>query len=65
LKVDETGKTSHNRIWAVGNVVNPMANVPMAIGAGAFTGGAVNGMLVEDDFARAAARAIASPGVAV
>lgn len=50
LTVDSTGKTSHDRIWAIGNVVNPMANVPMAIGAGAFTGGAVNGALVEEDF---------------
>ena len=50
LAVDPTGRTSHERVWAVGNVVNPMANVPMAIGAGAFTGGAVNGALVEEDF---------------
>lgn len=50
LTVDPMGKTSHDRIWATGNVVNPMANVPMAIGAGAFTGGAVNGALVEEDF---------------
>ncbi|GAB3600539.1 NAD(P)/FAD-dependent oxidoreductase [Microbacterium tumbae] len=50
LQVDQTGRTSHDRIWAVGNVVNPMANVPMAIGAGAFAGGAVNGALVEEDF---------------
>ncbi|MGO1849168.1 NAD(P)/FAD-dependent oxidoreductase [Microbacterium sp.] len=50
LKVDPTGKTSHPRVWAIGNVVNPMANVPMVIGAGAFTGGAANGFLVEEDF---------------
>lgn len=50
LTVDPMGKTSHDRIWAIGNVVNPMANVPMAIGAGAFTGGALNGALVEEDF---------------
>jgi len=55
LTVDETGRTSHDRIWAIGNSVNPMANVPMAIGAGAFTGGAVNGALVEEDFAIAQA----------
>ncbi len=50
LTVDATGKTGHDRIWAIGNVVNPMANVPMAIGAGAFTGGALNGALVEEEF---------------
>lgn len=59
LSVDQTGRTSHERIWAIGNVVNPMANVPMAIGAGASTGAAVNGALVEEDFdvAQGAARA--------
>ncbi|MGO2745393.1 NAD(P)/FAD-dependent oxidoreductase [Microbacterium sp.] len=57
LSVDQAGKTSHDQVWAIGNVVNPAANVPMAIGAGAFAGGAVNGALVEEDFdlARAAA----------
>lgn len=50
LTVDQTGKTSHPRIWAVGNVVQPMANVPMAIGSGAAAGAAANGALVEEDF---------------
>ena len=50
LQVDEMGRTSAARIWAVGNVVNPGATVPMAIGAGAFTGGAVNMALVTEDF---------------
>ncbi|MGO1318600.1 MAG: FAD-dependent oxidoreductase [Cellulomonadaceae bacterium] len=49
LAVDATGRTSDKRVWAIGNVVNPMANVPMSIGAGAFTGGAVNGALVAWD----------------
>ncbi|HIY67664.1 MAG TPA: NAD(P)/FAD-dependent oxidoreductase [Candidatus Agrococcus pullicola] len=53
LAVDQAGKTSNDRIWAVGNVVNPMANVPMSIGSGSFTGGAVNGALVEEEFDRA------------
>lgn len=53
LKVDDFGKTSDERIWAIGNVVNPMANVPMVIGAGALTGAALNGALVEEDFAAA------------
>ena len=50
LDVDPTGRTSHPRIWAVGNVVNPMANVPLAIGSGALAGTAVNGALVEEEF---------------
>ncbi len=55
LTVDQMGKTSHDRVWAAGNVVNPMANVPMSIGAGAMAGSAVNGALVEADFAAAEA----------
>ncbi|QJA00236.1 NAD(P)/FAD-dependent oxidoreductase [Leifsonia sp. PS1209] len=50
LTVDQAGATSHPRIWAAGNVINPMATVPMAVGAGALAGGAVNGALVEEDF---------------
>lgn len=50
LTVDQAGKTGHPRVWAAGNVVNPMATVPMAVGAGALTGGAVNGALMEEDF---------------
>ena len=50
LTVDFAGKASGRRIWAIGNVVNPMATVPMAIGAGATTDGAVNAALVEEDF---------------
>ena len=44
----------------MGNVVNPMATVPMAIGAGATAGAAVNGTLVEEDF-RLAGEAALSP----
>lgn len=50
LAVDATGKTSSDRIWAIGNVVNPGANVPMAIGAGAMAGGMVNMALVTGEF---------------
>lgn len=53
LAVDPTGRTSSPRIWAAGNVVNPMANVPLSMGAGAMVGGAVNGALVDEDFANA------------
>ena len=57
LAVDPAGRTSAERVWAVGNVVNPGANVPMAIGAGAMTGGAVNAALVTWDFDQAVATA--------
>jgi thioredoxin reductase/SAM-dependent methyltransferase len=50
ITVDPTGRTSHPRIWAIGNVINPGANVPISIGAGAMTGGAVNMALVSEDF---------------
>ena len=50
LAVDPTGRTSHGRVWAVGNVVQPMANVPMVTGAGAMTGAFVNAVLVEEEF---------------
>ncbi|GAA3667601.1 NAD(P)/FAD-dependent oxidoreductase [Microbacterium marinilacus] len=54
LAVDPAGRTSHPRVWAAGNVVNPMLNVPMSMGAASLTGGAVNGALVEEDFDLAA-----------
>ena len=57
IAVDQGGRTSHPRIWAAGNVVMPMATVPIAMGAGAQAGGAANYALVEEDFALAAASA--------
>lgn len=61
LAVDPTGRTSHPRIWAAGNVVNPMANVPISISAGTMTGAALNAALVAEDFDLAvAARAEAA-----
>ena len=50
LAVDATGRTSQPRIWAVGNVVEPRANVPFAMGAGTLTGAAVNAALVTAEF---------------
>ncbi|MFJ2756365.1 FAD-dependent oxidoreductase [Nocardioides sp. NPDC087217] len=55
LAVDATGKTSSDRIWAVGNVSNPMANVPISMSAGTMAGSVVNMTLVTDDFDRAQA----------
>ncbi len=57
LTVDELGRTSSPRVWAAGNVVDAMANVPVAVGAGSMTGAAVNMALVAEEFDAAAAAA--------
>lgn len=61
LAVDATGKTSSDRIWAVGNVSNPMANVPISMSAGTMAGSMVNMALVTEDFDRALASPAHSP----
>jgi len=53
VATDPTGKTSVEGVWAVGNVANMQANVPMAIGAGSFAAAAVNMDLISEDIARA------------
>ncbi len=50
LAVDPTGRTSHPRVWAAGNVVAPSSAVPQAMAAGAMAGAALNFALVEEDF---------------
>ncbi|MDT0158756.1 bifunctional NAD(P)/FAD-dependent oxidoreductase/class I SAM-dependent methyltransferase [Microbacterium sp. ARD32] len=50
LAVDQMGRTSDQRVWAVGNVASPFASVPQSIGAGSSTGAAVNAALVTWDF---------------
>ncbi|MDN5727566.1 MAG: NAD(P)/FAD-dependent oxidoreductase [Propionibacteriales bacterium] len=55
ITVDPTGRTSHPRIWAAGNVVNPMANVPISAAAGTMAGSMINADLVTEDFDRAVA----------
>jgi len=55
IAVDEMGKTSHPRIWAAGNVIQPMANVPMSASAGTWAGAHMNGFLVGEDVDRAVA----------
>ena len=50
IKADLTGATSHPRVWAVGNVVNPAAQVAMAMGQANAAAITVNGFLVEDDW---------------
>lgn len=55
IKVDPFGRTSHPRVWAVGNVVNPGATVPVAMAAGSMAGGLANMALVVEDTDRAVA----------
>lgn len=50
LAVDQFGKTSHDRIWAAGNICSPMANVPMSSSAGVMAGASANMALVSEDF---------------
>ncbi len=54
VAVDHAGRTSVRGVWAVGNVVDPKANVSMCIGSGAAAGGAINADLVEEEVAAAA-----------
>ena len=42
LAVDATGRTSHPRVWAAGNVVAPATAVPQAMAAGSMAGAALN-----------------------
>ena len=55
LRTDPSGRTSHPRIWAAGNITNLAANVPMSMGAGSAIGGAVNASLMFEDTDRAIA----------
>lgn len=50
IATDPTGQTSHPRVWAIGNVVDPTAKVPMSIGQGSQTAAAVNTALVAEEF---------------
>jgi thioredoxin reductase len=51
VTVDPTYKTSIPGVWAVGNVTDAVANVPVSMGAGSFAGAAVNADLVTEDIA--------------
>lgn len=53
VRTDATGKTSVKGVWAAGNVTNPAVNVPMAMGAGASAGTAINLDLVNEEIADA------------
>ena len=50
IKTGLAGATNHPRIWAVGNVVNPPAQVAVAMGEANAAAIAVNAFLVEDDW---------------
>ena len=50
LAVDATGRTSHERIWAVGNVTNPALGVAASMGAGTVAGGMLNMALISAEF---------------
>ena len=54
LEVDQGGRTSHERVWAPGNLSNPMANVPTAISTGTMAGATANMAMVTEDFDLAA-----------
>lgn len=56
IAVDAAGSTSHPLVWAAGNVVTPMGNVPLSMGAGSMAGAAANGALVARDAAAAVNR---------
>ncbi|MEL4317491.1 NAD(P)/FAD-dependent oxidoreductase [Leifsonia sp. YIM 134122] len=53
VDIDEDGRTTVPGVWAVGNVVNVRANVPVSLGLGALVGGALNSDLVHDDIRNA------------
>ncbi|MDQ2624018.1 MAG: NAD(P)/FAD-dependent oxidoreductase, partial [Actinomycetota bacterium] len=50
LAVDPFGRTSNERVWAVGNVANPSLGVAASMGAGTLAGGAVNMALITEEF---------------
>ncbi|HXD28514.1 MAG TPA: NAD(P)/FAD-dependent oxidoreductase [Arthrobacter sp.] len=56
IHADFAGRTSHPRIFAAGNIANPMANVPISMSAGTMAGSMVNMDLVTEDFALATER---------
>lgn len=65
VDIDEDGRTTVPGVWAVGNVVNPRANVPVSLGLGSLVAGALNAELVRDDIIRAVARGEQHPAPAV
>ena len=52
MPADAVGRTTVPRVWAAGNVTDPMAQVVMAAAAGTRTGAMVNAEMVLEDQAR-------------
>lgn len=52
VPADGVGRTAVPRVWAAGNVTDPMAQVVMAAAAGTRTGAVVNAEMVMEDQAR-------------
>lgn len=55
IRREPDGATSHPRVWAAGNVVDPMANVPVSMSAGSVAGARINAFLVTEDVEAAVA----------
>ena len=53
VRVDADGRTSVPGVWAAGNVVDPLAQVITADGAGSAAAIAISANLVEDDVCKA------------
>ena len=64
IAAEPTGRTSHPRVWAAGNLVEPGANVPMSIGAGSMAGAMANAALVTEEFDQAVASGAQWPEIA-
>ncbi|WP_395244125.1 NAD(P)/FAD-dependent oxidoreductase [Agromyces sp. MMS24-K17] len=58
VDVDDDGRTSVPGVWAVGNVVNPRANVSVSLGLGSLVAGALNADLIADEVAAASDRIV-------
>lgn len=58
VDVDDDGRTSVPGVWAVGNVVNVRANVPVSLGLGSLVAGALNADLLAEEVAAAADRIV-------
>lgn len=53
LAVDQGGRTSHERIFAAGNITQPMGTIPAAMSTGTMAGAMASMTLVTEDFDRA------------
>lgn len=49
LRVDESGRTGHPRVWAAGTVVDPRLHVSASVGQASMVAGSVNVALAQED----------------